>query len=157
MVKNLPTIRETWVQSLGWEDSLEEGMATHSNILAWRIPWTEKPGGLQSMGSQSRTWLTDSDSTAQDSDLQVLLEAFFLPRLDQRIGRWLCLGLGQGWSLWFAFSFEEALLWDAFCVSMAIMAGIRTMSFLSWRYTGAHTALHTSLLVCWTGVHIYHS
>ena len=41
---------ETWVQSLGWEDPLEEGMATHSSILAWRIPWTEEPGGLQSMG-----------------------------------------------------------------------------------------------------------
>ena len=43
---------ETWVRSLGWEDSLEKGMATHSSILAWRIPWTEEPGGLQSMDSQ---------------------------------------------------------------------------------------------------------
>ena len=43
---------ETWVQSLGWEDSLEKEMATHSSILAWRIPWTEEPGGLQSVGSQ---------------------------------------------------------------------------------------------------------
>ena len=43
---------ETWVQSLGWEDPLEEGMATHCSILAWRIPWTKEPGGLQSMGSQ---------------------------------------------------------------------------------------------------------
>ena len=43
---------ETWVQSLGWEDPLEKGMATHSSILAWRIPWTEEPGGLQSRGSQ---------------------------------------------------------------------------------------------------------
>ena len=49
MVKNPPAMWETWVQSLGWEDPLEEGMATHSNILAWRIPWTEEPGGLQSM------------------------------------------------------------------------------------------------------------
>ena len=45
------------VQSLGWEDPLEEGLVTHSNILAWRIPWTEEPGGLQSMGSQTRTRL----------------------------------------------------------------------------------------------------
>ena len=52
MVKNLPALGEIWVQSLGWEDPLEEGMATHSSILAWRIPWTEEPGGLQSMGSQ---------------------------------------------------------------------------------------------------------
>ena len=53
MVKNLPVMQETWVQSLGWEDSLEKGMATHSSILAWRIPWTEEPGELQSMRSQT--------------------------------------------------------------------------------------------------------
>ena len=51
MVKNLHAIQETWVQSLVWKDSLEEGMATHSSILTWKIPWTEEPGGLQSMGS----------------------------------------------------------------------------------------------------------
>ena len=50
-VKNLPAMLETWVRSLGWEDPLEEGMATHSSILAWRIPWTEVPGGLHSIGS----------------------------------------------------------------------------------------------------------
>ena len=48
-VKRLPTMRETWVQSLGWEDFLEKEMATHSSILAWKIPWTEEPGRLQSM------------------------------------------------------------------------------------------------------------
>ena len=52
MVKSLPTVQETWVQSLGWEDPLEEEMATHSSILAWRIPCKEEPDGLQSMGSQ---------------------------------------------------------------------------------------------------------
>ena len=52
MVKNQPAMRETWVRSLGWEDPLEEGMATHSSIVAWRIPWTEEPGRLQSTGSQ---------------------------------------------------------------------------------------------------------
>ena len=52
MVKNLPAIQETWVQSLGWEDPLEKEMATHSSILAWRISWTEEPGELQSMGLQ---------------------------------------------------------------------------------------------------------
>ena len=56
MVKNLPTMQQSWVQSLGWEDTLEEEMATHSSILAWRIPWSEEPGGLQPTGSQSRTW-----------------------------------------------------------------------------------------------------
>ena len=52
MVKNLPAMQETQVQSLGWEDPLEKGMAIHSSILAWRIPWAEEPGGLQSIGSQ---------------------------------------------------------------------------------------------------------
>ena len=62
MVKNLPAMQETWVWSLGQEDPLEKGMATYSNILAWRIPWTEKPGGLQSMGSQRMVhdWVTNT-------------------------------------------------------------------------------------------------
>ena len=51
-VKNLPAMQENWVQSLGWEDPLEKGKATHSSILTWRIPWTEEPGGLESMGPQ---------------------------------------------------------------------------------------------------------
>ena len=51
-LKGLPAMQETWVQSLGQEDPLEKEMATHSSILAWRIPWREKPGGLQSTGSQ---------------------------------------------------------------------------------------------------------
>ena len=52
MVKNLPAVQEIWIQSLCQEDPLEEGMVTDSSILAWRIPWTEAPGGLQSMGLQ---------------------------------------------------------------------------------------------------------
>ena len=59
MVKNLPAMQETWVQFPGWEDPLGEGMATHSSILAWRIPWTEEPGGLQSRGRK------ESDATEQ--------------------------------------------------------------------------------------------
>ena len=51
-IKNPPAMQETWVQSLGQEDPLEKGMATHSSILVWRIPWTEEPGRLQSMCSQ---------------------------------------------------------------------------------------------------------
>ena len=54
MLKNLPEMRETWVQSPGQDDPLEKGMATHSSILAWKIPWTEEPGGLQSMGSEDK-------------------------------------------------------------------------------------------------------
>ena len=52
MIKNLPAMWETQVLSLGWEDPLEKVMATHPSVLAWRIPWTEEPGGLQSMGLQ---------------------------------------------------------------------------------------------------------
>ena len=52
MVKNLPAVQETRVQALLWEDPLEMGMITHFSILAWRIPWTEEPGGLQCMGSE---------------------------------------------------------------------------------------------------------
>ena len=51
-IKHLPAMQETWVESLGWEDPLVKEMATHSSILAWRIPWTEEPGGLQSTGLQ---------------------------------------------------------------------------------------------------------
>ena len=68
MVKHLSTMQETQVQSLGWEDLLEKEMATHSSILAWKIPWTEEPGGLQPMESQrvghdrvtSHTYMADS-------------------------------------------------------------------------------------------------
>ena len=64
MVKRLPTVQETWVLSLGWEDPLEKEMATHSSTLAWRIPWMEEPGRLQSMGLQSRTRLSGFTSLA---------------------------------------------------------------------------------------------
>ena len=59
VVKNLPVMQETWIPSLDLEDPLKKGMATHSSILAWRIPWTKEPGGLQSMESQSQTQLSD--------------------------------------------------------------------------------------------------
>ena len=62
MVKNLPAMQETRIRSLGWEDPLEKGMATHFSILAWRIPWTEEPGALQSTGSQrvGHDWVTNT-------------------------------------------------------------------------------------------------
>ena len=56
-VKNLCAMQETWVESLDMDYPLEKGMATHSSVFAGRIPWTEEPGGLQSMGSQTQTWL----------------------------------------------------------------------------------------------------
>ena len=55
LVKNLPAMQETWVRFLGWEDPLEKEMASHSSILAWETPWTDEPGGLQSMGPQ-KSW-----------------------------------------------------------------------------------------------------
>ena len=81
MVKNLPAMQETWVRFLGWEDPSEKGMATHSSILAWRIPWTEKPGGLQSMGLQRvrHDWVTKHSSLC----LYILLS-----RNRLRLGRW---------------------------------------------------------------------
>ena len=61
IVKNLLAMQETWVLSLGLEDPLEEGMATHSSILAWRIPWTEEPGGLHTVHGVAKSWIQLSD------------------------------------------------------------------------------------------------
>ena len=69
MVKNLPAMQETWVQSLGWEDPLEEEMATHSTILAGEIPWTEEPGGLYSSRLGKR--VGDDLATKQIEHLQI--------------------------------------------------------------------------------------
>ena len=74
MVKNLPAMWETWVRSLGWEDPLKKELATHSNILAWEIPWTEEPSGLQSTGLQSQTRLTHTHQTAWILFLDPLLD-----------------------------------------------------------------------------------
>ena len=69
MVKHLPAMWDTWVQSLGWEDPLEKETATHSSTLAWKIPWTEEPGRLQSMGvTKSRTQLSDFAFTFQNQN-----------------------------------------------------------------------------------------
>ena len=70
MVKNPPAMQETWVWPLGWEDFLEEGMATHSSILAWRIPWTEETGRLQSMGSKTagHDWATNTHTARHGND-----------------------------------------------------------------------------------------
>ena len=78
MVKNLPAMRKTQVWSLGWEDPLEKGMPTHSSILAWRIPWTEEPGRLQSMGSQRvrHDWVTN---TLKNTTLRMFLHFLGLP------------------------------------------------------------------------------
>ena len=82
MVKNLPALQETQVQSLGQEDPLEEEMATHSSILAWRIPWTEEPGGLQSMGLQrvGHDWVTNFHFS---TFFQKMFNFYFLFTTDQ--------------------------------------------------------------------------
>ena len=81
MVKNPPAMWETWVQSLGWEDPLEKGMATHSSILAWRITWKEEPGRLQSMGWQSLTRLSnfhlELESTLFSHQLEIGIKVTF--------------------------------------------------------------------------------
>ena len=77
MVKNLPAVQETWVQSLGREDPLEKDMATHFSILAWRIPWTEEPGGLKSRShkeSDTTEQLNHHHSTLSNSQIIFLLE-----------------------------------------------------------------------------------
>ena len=80
MVKNLPAMQEIWVQSLGWEDPLEKGMATHSSILAWRIPWTEEPGRLQSIWSQRvrHDWVTNIFTIILLSNLIVYVKDFLM-------------------------------------------------------------------------------
>ena len=74
-LKRLPAIQETWVLSLGREDPLEKEMATHSSILAWRIPWTEEPGRLQSSGSQSQTRLNDFTSLHGKNEKMLLIRS----------------------------------------------------------------------------------
>ena len=75
MVKNPPAMQDIWVQSLGQEDPLEKGMATYYSVLAWRIPWTEEPGGLESMGSQRswHDWVTNTFTLATFRVKQIAL------------------------------------------------------------------------------------
>ena len=81
MVKNPPAMWETWVRSLSWEDPLEKGMATHSSILAWRIPWSEKPGGLQFMESQRRGYDWATFTFTFLSSLSLLILIIFLLKM----------------------------------------------------------------------------
>ena len=78
MVKNLPAMQGTRVQPLGWKDPLEKGMATHSSILAWRIPWTEGPGGLQSMGLQrlGHDWVTNTFTFTENNMYVQMIRVF---------------------------------------------------------------------------------
>ena len=95
MVKNPPATRETWVRSLGQEDPLEKGMATHSSILAWRIPWTEKRDGLQSMGSPRvrYNWAEIITEAQRGKDRLHFLSAALLSASHCSPGEWLVRGL----------------------------------------------------------------
>ena len=96
-LKHLPAMWETWVWSLGREDPLEKEMATHSSILAWRIPWTEELGGLQSTGSQSRTWLSDFTFTFQPSWRRLMAKELIPPRLGIYMWRSSSHSKGRMW------------------------------------------------------------
>ena len=76
MVKNVPAMQETWVQSLGWEDPLEKGMETHNSILDWRILWTEEPGRLQSMGVTKNWTQLSNTHTHTHTHTHVLFHHF---------------------------------------------------------------------------------
>ena len=98
--KNLPTMQETHVQSLGWEDPLEKGMATHSSIVAWKIPWAEEPGSLPSMKSQNQTWLIDFHSLPKATQLRVQLKSSqspgYFPTIPYYLENyWSCLPLDK--------------------------------------------------------------
>ena len=86
MVKNLPAVQETWIQFQGWKDALETGMAAHSSILAWRIPWPEESGGLQSMGSQK------SQTRLRNEHLHLLLMQTWV---EQKVQLGLTKGLSR--------------------------------------------------------------
>ena len=119
MVKNLPEAQETRVQSLSQEDSLEKGMATHSNIPAWRIPWTEEPGRLLSMGSQGvgHNWATNTVTSHVSLD---------------------CLGLGI---LWFISKTLEFIL-----MSTLLLVSIFPISCLNHLWlVKTHTHTHTHI------------
>ena len=98
VVTNLPAMQETWVRSLGWEDPLEKGMATHSSTLAWRIPWTEEPGGLQSTGSQRvrHGRVTNTHTKYKYSHLEGLWNSFSIKKIFLKINLFLTV-LGLCW------------------------------------------------------------
>ena len=90
MVKTMSAMQEIWVPSLGWEDPLEKGMSTHSSVLAWRIPWTEEPGRLQSLGSLQLcpTLFDPVDHSPSGSSVLGILQA--------RILEWVAMRFSSG-------------------------------------------------------------
>ena len=112
MVESLPAVWETWVQSLGREDPLEKEMAAQSSIIAWIVPWTEEPGRLQSMGSQSQTWLSDFTffSFSFDSHVSHMSPS---PATEVLFHLWLPKSMSSGtasWVTWSSFAHSEYVL-----------------------------------------------
>ena len=112
IVKNMPSIQEIWVQSLGWEDPLEKEMATHTCILAWRAPWREEPGGLQSMGSQRvrHDWVTNT---------YILFQYTFPPRFI--IGYWIQFSVLYSRSLLFYYPFNIHFIIHSLLKSLCLL------------------------------------
>ena len=117
LVKNLPAMQETWVQSLGWEDPLQKGMSTHSSSLPWRIPWTEEPGRLQTMASQRvrYNWATNTSYTPTtalflNQNATEIKEIIFSEY--NHMKQWLKEALNAGvWSHWVSPT-QPNILWD---------------------------------------------
>ena len=136
MVKNLPAMQETWVWSLGREDALEKGKATHCSILAWRIPWTEEPGGLQSMGSRRvrHNWTTNTTNRS--------LHATKVNRW--RLNKWTKMEI----SIILFFNFHFFISWRL--ITLQYCSGFcHTLTWISHGFTGiphpdppSHLPLH---------------
>ena len=169
MVKNLPEMWETWVQSLGWEDTLQKGIATHSSILAWRISWTEEPGELQSMGFQGvgHDWATNTFTF----NIHTYIHTYLI-----HICTYMCVlspsavfdsmqphgppgssvhGISQARILeWVAISFSRGSFWprDPTCISCISCAGRRIFftTSTSWD-VHIHTYMYYSITVLHTG------
>ena len=94
-VKHVPAMWETQVQSLGWEDPLKKAMATLSSTLAWRIPWREEPGGLQSMGSQSQTRLSNFTSLIVSCCLKIQKDSQGFRSSKHEMNRWIFLSISS--------------------------------------------------------------
>ena len=119
LVKNPPAVQETWVRSLGWEDPLKKGMATHSSILAWRTPWTGEPGGLHSMGSQrvGHDWATNTTMTVSETILFIFSLAYYYHLL-------LEYQLYRNRDLGFLFNFFISIVWAGSSVFMIYSVNI---------------------------------
>ena len=112
-MKNLPAMQENWVWSLGWEDPLEKGMATHSSILAWEIPWMEEPGRVKSLGSQT---------VGHDWAVNTYRKSLSIPALDEQW--WKLIGPGG----------VEMVIGLVKCRLLSLMEGMAThSSTLPWR------------------------